>query len=154
MLAVDECETDGAYCTTASGLKFIDTEVGSGTEAAAGRVATIEFEGTLLDGTKVLSSTRKDGKPLSFTVAAGDAPLWDEVVACVDTTALSRGLRTVRTGHAYQLRASVQYRRACSCGRLLYVRRTRTSLGRTAVARVVAGTLTLTLTLSVRLAWW
>ena len=53
--------------------------MGSGEEASAGRVATIEFEGSLLDGDRVLSSTKQDGKPLSFTVGAGDAPLWDEV---------------------------------------------------------------------------
>ena len=58
---------------------MLDTEVGSGEEASAGRVATIEFEGSLLDGDRVLSSTKQDGKPLSFTVGAGDAPLWDEV---------------------------------------------------------------------------
>ena len=69
----------GPYRTTASGLKVLDTEVGSGEEASAGRVATIEFEGSLLDGDRVLSSTKQDGKPLSFTVGAGDAPLWDEV---------------------------------------------------------------------------
>ena len=82
-LAAEEGEPGGggAYRTTTSGLKYIDTEVGSGEEATAGRVATIEFEGTLLDGDKILSSTKKDGKPLSFTVAGGDAPLWDEVVA-------------------------------------------------------------------------
>ena len=42
-------------------------------------MATIEFEGSLLDGDRVLSSTKQDGKPLSFAVGAGDAPLWDEV---------------------------------------------------------------------------
>jgi len=44
-------------------------------------VATIEFEGSLLDGDRVLSSTKQDGKPLSFTVGVGDAPLWDEVLS-------------------------------------------------------------------------
>ena len=82
-LAAEEGEPDsgGPYRTTTSGVKFIDTGVGSGEEATAGRVATIEFEGTLLDGDKVLSSTKNDGKPLSFTVGVGDAPLWDEVLS-------------------------------------------------------------------------
>jgi hypothetical protein len=44
-------------------------------------VATIEFEGSLLDGDRILSSTKQDGKPLSFTVGVGDAPLWDEVLS-------------------------------------------------------------------------
>ena len=80
--------------------------MGSGEEATAGRVATIEFEGTLLDGVKVLSSTRKDGKPLSFTVEAGDAPLWDEVVVscahaavAVQPTCRARALRRAVRAH-------------------------------------------------------
>ena len=48
-------------------------------------------------------------------------------------TIISRGLRTVRTGDACQLPACCAYRRqgaACHGRPLLYVRRTRTSLGR------------------------
>eukprot|EP00964_Phaeocystis_antarctica_P054924 scaffold32300_cov69-Phaeocystis_antarctica.AAC.1 len=51
--------------------------------------------------------------------------------AYADTT--SRGLRTVRTGYAYQPPACLtcrRFRAACPGVRLLYVRRTRTSLGR------------------------
>ena len=48
---------------------------------------------------------------------------------------MSRGLRTVRTGCAYQPPACCTYRRhraACPCGPLLHARRMRTSLGRAA----------------------
>ena len=63
-LAADEGEPDGggAYRTTTSGLKYIDTEVGSGEEATAGRVATIEFEGTLHEARRTSSSDKSHAR--------------------------------------------------------------------------------------------
>ena len=55
-------------------------------------------------------------------------------------TRTSRGLRAVRTGYSYWPPACCAYRRlraACPGGGLLYVRRTRTNLGRAVKYRVV-----------------
>lgn len=80
MLCVEECEPEGRYCVTASGVKFIDISVGDGEEATEGRVASIEYEGGLLDSSQVIASTREKGKPLSFRLGDGGAPLWEEAV--------------------------------------------------------------------------
>jgi peptidylprolyl isomerase len=67
---------------TASGLRYSDTVVGEGTEAKSGSYVTVNYTGTLTDGTQFDSSVGK--APLNFTID-GSTPFdviqgWDEGV--------------------------------------------------------------------------
>jgi FKBP-type peptidyl-prolyl cis-trans isomerase len=67
--------------TTASGLQYEDTQVGSGPEAATGKSVEVHYTGTLADGTKFDSSHDRK-KPFSFRLGAGQVIKgWDEGVA-------------------------------------------------------------------------
>ena len=73
-----------AYTTTASGLQFEDTVVGTGAEAAPGRNVTVHYTGWLYEngeqGAKFDSSKDRD-EP--FVFALGDGMVikgWDEGV--------------------------------------------------------------------------
>jgi FKBP-type peptidyl-prolyl cis-trans isomerase len=67
--------------TTASGLKYEDESVGSGTEAKAGNTVEVHYTGWLADGTK-FDSSRDRGRPFSFKIGAGQVIKgWDEGVA-------------------------------------------------------------------------
>jgi len=67
--------------TTASGLKYEDETLGSGTEAKAGNTVDVHYTGWLTDGTK-FDSSRDRGKPFSFKLGAGQVIKgWDEGVA-------------------------------------------------------------------------
>ena len=66
--------------TTASGLQYEDTVVGTGPEAVAGKGVEVHYTGTLADGTKFDSSVGR--KPFSFRLGAGQVIKgWDEGVA-------------------------------------------------------------------------
>ena len=66
--------------TTASGLQYEDTVVGTGPEATAGKGVEVHYTGTLADGTKFDSSVGR--KPFSFRLGAGQVIKgWDEGVA-------------------------------------------------------------------------
>ncbi len=66
--------------TTPSGLKYIDTEVGSGQSPVNGQGVVVHYTGTLEDGTKFDSSVDRD-KPFSFTIGIGRVIQgWDEGV--------------------------------------------------------------------------
>ena len=67
--------------TTASGLQYEDTVVGTGVEAAKGKSVEVHYTGTLADGTKFDSSHDRK-KPFSFRLGAGQVIRgWDEGVA-------------------------------------------------------------------------
>ena len=67
--------------TTASGLQYEDTTVGTGTEAVAGKTVGVHYTGTLADGTKFDSSVDR-GQPFSFRLGGGQVIKgWDEGVA-------------------------------------------------------------------------
>jgi FKBP-type peptidyl-prolyl cis-trans isomerase len=67
--------------TTASGLQFEDTVVGTGTEAVAGKSVEVHYTGTLADGTKFDSSHDRN-KPFTFRLGAKQVIAgWDEGVA-------------------------------------------------------------------------
>jgi FKBP-type peptidyl-prolyl cis-trans isomerase len=67
--------------TTASGLQYEDTVVGTGTEAVAGKTVAVHYTGTLADGTKFDSSVDR-GQPFSFRLGGGQVIKgWDEGVA-------------------------------------------------------------------------
>ena len=73
-----------AFTTTASGLQFEDTVVGSGAEAKAGRNVTVHYTGWLYEngeqGAKFDSSKDRD-EPFIFPLGAGMVIRgWDEGV--------------------------------------------------------------------------
>ena len=73
-----------AFTTTASGLQFEDTIVGSGAEAKAGRNGTVHYTGWLYEngeqGAKFDSSKDRD-EPFIFPLGAGMVIKgWDEGV--------------------------------------------------------------------------
>jgi peptidylprolyl isomerase len=71
--------------TTASGLMFLDQEVGKGDAVKAGQTAAVHYTGWLDEGGKPgkkFDSSRDRGKPFSFRVGAGEVIKgWDEGVA-------------------------------------------------------------------------
>ncbi len=75
-----EASNSGNIITMQDGLKIQDERVGSGTEAVSGKTITVNYIGTLNDGTKFDSSYDR-GQPFSFTLGAGEVIRgWDEGV--------------------------------------------------------------------------
>jgi peptidylprolyl isomerase len=71
----------GETITTASGLKYIDIEVGSGDSPQTGQTVVVNYTGWLADGTKFDSSVDR-GEPFSFIIGTGRVIAgWDEGVA-------------------------------------------------------------------------
>ena len=63
------------------GLKFTDDQVGTGTEAQAGKTVSVHYTGWLLDGTK-FDSSRDRNQAFSFPLGRGQVIKgWDEGVA-------------------------------------------------------------------------
>lgn len=54
-----------------SGLKIEDVVIGEGTEAVIGKTVSVQYRGTLTDGTEFDSSYKRDNTPLKFIVGAG-----------------------------------------------------------------------------------
>jgi peptidylprolyl isomerase len=76
----------GAEVTTPSGLKYTDLVVGTGPSPRPGQTATVNYTGTLTDGTK-FDSSYDHGQPYSFVVGGGGVIKgWDE------------GIRTMKVG--------------------------------------------------------
>src|SRR5215213_8639223 len=70
----------GQEVTTASGLKYTDTKVGTGAEAKAGQTAVVHYTGWLTNGTK-FDSSKDRGQPFSFPLGGGRVIKgWDEGV--------------------------------------------------------------------------
>ncbi|NOZ34642.1 MAG: FKBP-type peptidyl-prolyl cis-trans isomerase [Chlorobi bacterium] len=66
---------------TASGLYYIETKAGTGTQAKAGNIVDVQYTGTFLDGKKFDSSYDRN-EPFEFTLGRGDVIKgWDEGVA-------------------------------------------------------------------------
>jgi FKBP-type peptidyl-prolyl cis-trans isomerase len=77
----DDFNETGEAQTTASGLQYIETQQGTGPEAAAGRSVTVHYTGWLTDGKK-FDSSRDRGQPFRFGLGAGQVIKgWDEGVA-------------------------------------------------------------------------
>lgn len=70
----------GNTVTTASGLQYEDTTVGTGDEAVAGKNVVVHYTGKLTDGTQFDSSVGRG--PFDFDLGAGQVIRgWDEGVA-------------------------------------------------------------------------
>ena len=73
--------TDSPVVTTASGLQYIDVEVGEGEVAKAGDNVSVHYTGWLVNGKK-FDGSRDHGGPLAFVLGAGRVIKgWDEGVA-------------------------------------------------------------------------
>jgi len=71
----------GKPVTTASGLKYWDTKVGTGTTATAGHKVVVHYTGWLTNGKKFDSSVDRK-EPFTFQLGAGQVIKgWDEGVA-------------------------------------------------------------------------
>jgi peptidylprolyl isomerase len=71
----------GEPTVTASGLQFIDIEVGTGDAPQSGQTVEVHYTGWLADGTKFDSSLDR-GQPLNFVIGAGQViASWEEGVA-------------------------------------------------------------------------
>ena len=73
----------GEPTVTASGLKFIDTTVGTGETPTPGQTVVVDYTGWLSDGTKFDSSVDK-GKPFEFVLGANPRAViagWEEGLA-------------------------------------------------------------------------
>src|SRR5438270_13887681 len=67
--------------TMPDGLKYTDDQLGTGTEAQAGKTVSVHYTGWLLDGTK-FDSSRDRNQPFTFPLGAGRVIKgWDEGVA-------------------------------------------------------------------------
>src|SRR3989304_4614880 len=68
----------GEPTVPATGLKFIDTTVGTGETPRAGQTVVVDYTGWLSDGTKFDSSVDR-GTPFEFVLGAGQVIAgWDE----------------------------------------------------------------------------
>lgn len=68
----------GKVTTTMDGLKIEDEKVGTGAEAVTGKKITVNYSGTLTDGTKFDSSYDR-GTPFTFNLGAGEVIQgWDK----------------------------------------------------------------------------
>jgi peptidylprolyl isomerase len=70
----------GQKMTTPSGLEYIDETIGTGAMPVAGQHVTVNYVGTLQDGTKFDSSIDRH-EPFTFQIGKGDVISgWDEGV--------------------------------------------------------------------------
>jgi peptidylprolyl isomerase len=69
----------GKEVTTASGLKYVDIVEGQGASPRPGQNVSVQYTGTLENGTKFDSSYDRGGKPYTFPIGRGQViPGWDE----------------------------------------------------------------------------
>jgi peptidylprolyl isomerase len=68
----------GKVITTPSGLKYEDLKVGTGATPKTGQTVSVQYTGTLENGTK-FDSSRDRGVPFEFAIGTGQViPGWDE----------------------------------------------------------------------------
>ena len=77
-LIANRSKSGGAEVTTASGLKYTDLTEGSGASPKVGQTLSVNYTGTLENGTK-FDSSYDHGKPLEFRIGTGSVIKgWDE----------------------------------------------------------------------------
>lgn len=86
IMSMNDVSADTKTVTTASGLRYVDTVIGSGAEAKSGQQVSVHYTGWLLEsgdakGNKFDSSVDR-GQPFRFGLGAGQVIKgWDEGVA-------------------------------------------------------------------------
>ena len=76
-----EAKHDTTLSPTASGMYYIETEKGTGEQAANGRTVVVHYEGQLLDGT-VFDSSWDRKQPIEFVLGQGEVIAgWDEGIS-------------------------------------------------------------------------
>ena len=76
--SIDESPIVGKEITTASGLKYIDEVIGTGSLPKTGDKVKVHYTGTLENGTK-FDSSRDRNNPIEFTLGVGQVIKgWDE----------------------------------------------------------------------------
>lgn len=66
---------------TDSGLEYIELEVGTGTQAEAGKTVSVHYTGKFQDG-RVFDSSVSRGEPITFKLGVGQVIKgWDEGIA-------------------------------------------------------------------------
>ena len=77
----DQLKVDLSEMTrTASGLYYFDRTIGSGAVAEPGKIVSVGYVGTLVDG--VVFDRSATGQPIQFTLGEGEVILgWDEGIA-------------------------------------------------------------------------
>lgn len=101
-------EMSGEEITTASGLKYIDIEVGDGEEAVAGDTVVVNYTGWLADAGTKFDSSLERSTPFSFTLGAGDVIAgWDEGILNMKVGGKRRLIIPPDLGYGEQGRAPV-----------------------------------------------
>jgi len=97
----------GSEVTTASGLKYVDQIVGTGETPKIGQAVTVNYTGTLEDGTKFDSSLDK-GQPLTFRL--GRDPMikgWEEGVSTMKVGGKRHLIIPSKLGYGSQARPKI-----------------------------------------------
>jgi peptidylprolyl isomerase len=85
-----EKPTDEEAVTTASGLKYVIVEEGTGPAPKTGDLVKVHYTGTLEDGTKFDSSVDR-GEPIEFILGRGQViPGWDEGIGLMNVGGKAR----------------------------------------------------------------
>ncbi len=81
-VATNTTMNDTNTATPSAGLKIEDEVVGTGDTAVSGKSVTVNYTGTLTDGTKFDSSLNPGRTPFTFNLGAGEVIKgWDQGVA-------------------------------------------------------------------------
>lgn len=80
----------GDTITTASGLKYVIIQQGTGPKPVTGKMVAVHYTGYLTDGTKFDSSVDR-GEPIKFPIGTGKVIKgWDEGIAILNTGSKAR----------------------------------------------------------------
>ncbi len=97
----------GTTVITASGLKYIDVKVGSGSEAKEGQTLTVQYTGYLTTGQK-FDSSYDHGRPFSFRLGDGHVIKgWEEGLVGMKVNGKRRLLVPSSLGYGSKSKGSI-----------------------------------------------